>query len=248
MKNRISDKGRLKRHRSNCTYAPWIRVHDFSSTGLVSRIYSELTGRVHHLLSQLETKVFYWCEWFGKDIKEQYALLPLSETIEIAALAGLRHPQVNGAEITMSTDFLVDFESGPIAISVKPSSKLTRSTISKLELERQYFERRQIPYYIVTEKEIPEIFVKNVCLARQASKRPDINISDNEFLSDLIEFSEGSNYLASEILRRLAVQYNCPFPDLKNLYLHLVWKRRITFDLTVNHVMNLKKGDYAITN
>ncbi|HMV07491.1 MAG TPA: TnsA endonuclease N-terminal domain-containing protein [Cyclobacteriaceae bacterium] len=247
MKNRISDKGRLKRHHSNQTYRPWIRVHDFSSKGLVSRIYSELTGRVHHLLSQLETKVFYWCEWFAKEIKEQYALLPLSETIEIAALAGLHHPQVNGAEVIMSTDFLVDLDEGPIAISVKPSSKLTARTLAKLEIERQYFERRKIPYYIITEKEIPEIFIKNICLARQAAKRPDISVSDNKFLSDLIQYPEANGSIL-QTLQKMAIQYECTYPELKNLYLHLIWKKRISFDLSVKHAMDLKKGDYDITN
>ena len=33
-------------------YLPWIKVQDFSSQGMISRVYSYKTNRVHHFLSR----------------------------------------------------------------------------------------------------------------------------------------------------------------------------------------------------
>ena len=40
-------------------YKPWIYTHDFPSLGFSSRVKGLKTGRVHHLLSNLELNVFY---------------------------------------------------------------------------------------------------------------------------------------------------------------------------------------------
>jgi hypothetical protein len=40
-------------------YQPWLRVQDVPSKGRIHRIKGCITGRVHHLLSDLEAKVFY---------------------------------------------------------------------------------------------------------------------------------------------------------------------------------------------
>ena len=39
---------------SGADYLPWIRVQDFASLGVVSRVKGRTTGRVHHLLSNNE--------------------------------------------------------------------------------------------------------------------------------------------------------------------------------------------------
>ena len=54
-------------------YKPWITIQDFSSQGMVSRVRSHKTGRVHHFLSRNELYYFYALEWSDKvlDIREQ---------------------------------------------------------------------------------------------------------------------------------------------------------------------------------
>jgi hypothetical protein len=252
MKNRITNKGRIKKGRGQGTgssYSPWIKVHDFSSKGLVTRIYSLITGRIHHLLSLLELKVFYFLEFQEpKNIYEQYSLLPLSETIEIAALAGLRHPQMNGQEVVMSIDFLVEFDDSSVGVCVRPSNRIPSSALAKFEIERQFLERRSIPYKIVSEKQLPPgKYLENIVLARQSAKRPDVITPDNEFLSDLKCISDGSNLSVSDSLKTLATQYSCPYPNLKNLFFHLIWKKRIGFDLSSKNAMDLKFNEYGIT-
>ena len=61
-------------------YIPWIKIQHFPSNGRVSRIKSWKTGRVHHFLSDLETKYFYYLEWQDDviDIREQFPLIDRS--------------------------------------------------------------------------------------------------------------------------------------------------------------------------
>lgn len=92
-------------------YQPWLQIGNFSSTGRGSRIRDHRTGRIHHLFSELETRYYYILAWSEKvlDIREQFPLLPLSETEEIAAALGYKHPRAPGGacDEVMTTDFLL---------------------------------------------------------------------------------------------------------------------------------------------
>ena len=124
-------------------YIPWLTVQEVPSSGRSHRIYSHKTGRVHHLLSDLELAVFLSLEWESSvlDIREQFPLLP-SDTRQIAIDSGIKHPVIRGVDQVMSTDFLVDCKDGPFeqfAIQVKPAAALQdERTLEKLELERRY--------------------------------------------------------------------------------------------------------------
>src|SRR5262245_6874782 len=75
-------------------YKPWLYIQDVPSRGLACRTKGWKTGRVHHFLSRLELFYFYMLEWSPVvlDVREQYPLLPLQETLSIAASCGIRHP------------------------------------------------------------------------------------------------------------------------------------------------------------
>ena len=74
---------------------PWITIHDLASKGVVSRVPGRTTERIHHLLSKNESAFFYILDASDKtiDIREQYPLLPVTETVEIASILGYRHPR-----------------------------------------------------------------------------------------------------------------------------------------------------------
>lgn len=152
-------------------YQPWLRIQDVPSNGLAHRVKGWKTGRVHHLLSMLELNYFYVLEWslWVSDIREQYALLPLEETLTIAEQGGIRHPADPQTQepIVMTTDFVITRAQaeGEVdqARTVKPSDKLASARVlEKLEIERRYWQRRNTDWGVVTEREIPEIWVKNV--------------------------------------------------------------------------------------
>ncbi|WP_256858876.1 TnsA endonuclease N-terminal domain-containing protein [Solemya velum gill symbiont] len=118
-------------------------------------------------MSDLELAAFFLFDWNPSvtDIREQYPLR-LEDTIELAAQARIRHPEVRGQIQVMSTDFLVDTnkpERPRMAIQVKTSSDLSNPrTIEKLELERRYWALKEVPWYLLTEKQIPKTVTKNI--------------------------------------------------------------------------------------
>jgi len=71
-------------------YKPWLRVQDVPSKGRIHRIKGCTIGRVQHLLSDLEAKVFYAFDFSTSvlDIREQYPLPPLEDTLAIAEECG----------------------------------------------------------------------------------------------------------------------------------------------------------------
>ena len=56
------------------SYTPWILVQDFPSKGMASRVQGAKTGRIHHLMSNLELSFFYILDWSDNvpDIRKQY--------------------------------------------------------------------------------------------------------------------------------------------------------------------------------
>jgi hypothetical protein len=117
-------------------YKPWLMIRDVPSLGLSERIRGWKSARVHHLLSQLEVNYFYTLEWSTvvTDIREQYPLLPLSETKLIAKHCGISHPTSpkTSQPIVMTTDFLITVRQGmgvaEVARTVKPQAETTKQT------------------------------------------------------------------------------------------------------------------------
>lgn len=148
-------------------YKPWLTVRDLPSEGRSHRVWGFQSQRTHHLLSDLELAAFFLFDWNPAvtDIREQFPLR-LDDTLEIAAEAGIRHPAVQGQVQVMSTDLVVDTnqpKNPRIAIQVKTTSDLFNPrTVEKLELERRYWERKGIPWYLLTEKQLPKTVTKNI--------------------------------------------------------------------------------------
>lgn len=140
-------------------YKSWLTIHDLASRGVVSRTLGRTTGRIHHTLSGLETAFLYILDASDQvlDIREQYPLLPVTETVLIAERTGIRHPRdsVSRYPYVLTTDFLITTKDGLAARSIKPSSELENLRVrEKLELERRYWKERGVEWRIVTEREI----------------------------------------------------------------------------------------------
>jgi len=158
-------------------YKPWLEIRHIPSLGKSSRPYGKKTGRIHHLLSQLELHYFYMLEWSDEvlDIQEQYPLLPRQETELIAETLGVNHPKHprGQAPQVMTTDFLITTRSGILARSIKPSKDLESiRTLEKFEIERIFWQHKGIVWKWVTENEIDVILAKNVEWV-QAKHEPD---------------------------------------------------------------------------
>ncbi|MBE9550086.1 MAG: TnsA endonuclease N-terminal domain-containing protein [Proteobacteria bacterium] len=148
-------------------YKPWLTVRDVPSEGRSHRIFGHLTHRTHHLLSDLELATFLLLQWrdLTTDIREQFPL-DLAITKQLSDEAGIKHAEYYGVLQFMSSDFLVktsDSNNHTFAIQVKMSSALENArTIEKLEIERRYWIEKETPWYLITEKEIPDVVFRNI--------------------------------------------------------------------------------------
>lgn len=152
------------------TYKPWLEIHDVSSRGRSSRVPSQKTGRIHHMLSDLERGLLLLLDWADSvtDIREQFPL-DRDETRALAEAMGIRHPldTASRVDIVMTTDFLVDIKAEvgirECAYSVKPASELgSKRTLEKLEIERRYWARRDVTWKLVTDRDLPKARIQNL--------------------------------------------------------------------------------------
>lgn len=153
------------------SYKPWLTVHDFASHGRCHRIRNWHHGRLHHLMSDLEEINFYLFSWAEcvLDIREQFPLLPLEETIAIAETAGIKHPADprSGHPIVITTDFLLkiagDHGEAYLARTAKPTEHLTNHRIlAKFEIERRYWAARNVDWGVVTDTNLPLQLFRNI--------------------------------------------------------------------------------------
>lgn len=149
-------------------YLPWLCVSDVPSRGFSHRVWGELTHRIHHLLSYLEYQVYLWCLLQGEicDIREGYPL-NREDTRRIANRLGISHPRypTTRIDVVMTTDLLLTrpgFPAAYIALAVKPSDQLSDPrVVEKLAIERAYWLERGVTFYVVTEKELPQVVLHN---------------------------------------------------------------------------------------
>src|SRR4051812_42796570 len=92
-------------------YQPMIHVQDFPSKGWRNREYGWKTDRQHDYLSAHELHYHYILDRpnIVADFREQFPLLPIERTLEIAEQCGIRHPtdRETGEPVVMTTDFLI---------------------------------------------------------------------------------------------------------------------------------------------
>lgn len=151
-------------------YKPWLTVQDVPSAGRCTRLQGIHTGRIHHLLSDIERSLFYWLDWQDSvfDIREQFPL-DRSVTAQIAQDCNIPHPRFPGVvtPMIMTTDFVVDaMVDGRLvqtAYAVKSGDDLNHPrTLEKLEIERLYWEGKGVGWGIVTPSILPMQFIRNI--------------------------------------------------------------------------------------
>ncbi|MBY0596495.1 TnsA endonuclease N-terminal domain-containing protein [Bacillus bingmayongensis] len=161
-------------------YKPWLLAQDVPSIGRDGQREGWKTGRDHHLLSDLESDYFYLLEWSSTvtDIREQFPLLPIEETVSIAEGLGIKYPNDNKTKeiVVMTTDFIINVDSKEFVRTLKYAGDLEDARIiEKLEIEREYWQRRNIDWGIVTDKEIPKILCENVKWVRKEYHNSDVS-------------------------------------------------------------------------
>lgn len=182
-------------------YVPWLKIQDVPSLGRATRLKGIKTGRQHEFLSDMERNYFYILEYSDSviDIREQFPLLPLEETILIANELGINHPKhpETGEFIVMTTDFLltVDAEDKMLerARTIKAKDDLLdKRVIEKFEIERVYWSKKGIDWGIVTEEEIDKAIAHNISYVHGYKDISNldcfIDIATNEIKDLIYEF------------------------------------------------------------
>jgi len=152
------------------SYRPWIQVGEIRSSGEQRVVVGRKTGRSHHYLSRGESAHHLLVEFSDQvsDIREQYPVLPLAQTLDIASRIGIKHPSFSGHPTVITFDFLLTVErgegtSGELVRSIKRSEDLVKQRVlEKLALEREICAELGYRYEIVTEKQMPPILISNL--------------------------------------------------------------------------------------
>lgn len=151
-------------------YMPWLKIQDVPSNGNSTRIKGWKTNRQHEFFSNLERDYFFLLDW-SEDVQDIRELFPLDReiTLSISEQKNIPHPMdpTTKTPIVMTTDFLITLKDKnklvTLARTIKPSEVLdNKRVIEKFEIEREYWVRQNVNWGIVTEKEIPNNYVKNI--------------------------------------------------------------------------------------
>lgn len=184
---------RIKEGRGNGSgseYKPFIFTRDVSSLGRSHRLPGSKTGRLHHLLSDLELAVFLTLDWSPNvtDIREQFPMR-VDDTMRIAKELGLPHGQYQGTPQVLTSDFLVDLDNqeySSVAIQAKYSADLKKpAVIERLEIERRYWSEKGITWAIVTERDFSKAAFSNIQWLYPALAESDISQSELEHYQQL---------------------------------------------------------------
>lgn len=249
-------------------YIPWIKIQDLPSKGRSWRVKSWKTGRLHHFLSDLETKYFYYLEWQDDviDIREQYPLIDRALCMKIAEENNIKYPKdpKSKTPIIMTTDFMItkihqDKTEEHIARTIKYAKDLEEErTLQKLFIEKEYYDIRNINWGIVTEKEIPTVLVNNVRMVHKAFNLEDIISNDicrerllffrHEFIN-LLKKEENKEKSIKEIIDLLEERYTTPSGTFlyifKNCIINKIIKVNMNKKININNTISntLIRGD-----
>lgn len=218
-------------------YLPWICIQDFSSLGMVSRIRSDKTGRIHHFLSRNELRYFYLLEWSDSvlDIREQYPLGDLDLAIDIASKAGIKYPRdnISGFPYVLTCDFMITTQSELKARTIKCASELQNiRTLEKLEIERRYWQELGIGWRLVTEHEIPMQKARNIEWLHTSAALPE-HLSNSCFQERILE-QTALGIPIPQILAGIDEQYALPEGSGVYLIKHLLWEKKLHLEMTAD--------------
>lgn len=258
MKTRISDKTRIRRGLGvgeKEAYSSFIKPRDFSSNSRVHRLMGHIIKRMFVLLSDLERSFFYYFDFCDniKDIREQYPLLPLEHTKMIATECQIKHPQnEKGDDVVMTTDLLItiqhDGREELIAISIKPSAKLNKRTIEKMQIEKKYWNDQDVKWIVLTEKQINKIQNNNINFLRDFFNKESIEHDySNLILNSLKEQVENKDTVVRDFIASMARNLRITDGEARRSFYHLLATKRVRFDYTKSFNFNFKLAELNIT-
>jgi hypothetical protein len=155
----------------------------------------------------------------------------------------------------MSSDFLVNSHNPnqpKFVLQAKYAEAIDDArTVEKLELERRYWKLKEVPWFLVTEQDIPQTVIKNIKWLYPA-QRDEI---DMDLLIQRIDyydyhFSQNPNKNIIDICKNLDIAYELQVGESLAEVRHLLAKRCFIFDIFILapklKANQLKKGTVTL--
>lgn len=250
----------------NANYLPWFFVSEIPSDGTSSIIKGDPFNRDRHFPSQNEVHYYYAATWRKQiaDYREQYPLLPIEDTLEIAFALGFKHPADKERKpVVMTTDALLtvagigDLRS--VVRTVKEAKDLCNPrTLEKLEIERQFFHFHGIDDWgIVTDVELAKFKeeiegIKSLGNARNLNSLAPMKLDQIRTIATTISGRvKAAGYvrlpsLCGELDQRFAVEAGTCLAVARFLIANHAWQTdlRLLCDLTQPIVFQVRNLDF----
>lgn len=242
-------------------YKPWIKIQDIASKGRVTRVKGIKTNRQHELFSDMETNYFYILDFANDviDIREQYPLLPIEDTMDIAMELGIKHPidPKSGEPIVMTSDFLITLKCNnnyiELARTIKSKDDLMNKRIlEKFEIERMYWKKKDIDWGIVTGEEIDKRISHNISFVHGYRRLENIDsflqissleIQDlvYEFIKRIIDSKRSMRSIASEFDDDMLLKKGSGLSIFKYLIINKIIDIDITKEIDINKNIEIRR-------
>lgn len=225
-------------------YKPWLQVQDVKSRGRSTRIFSQKTQRVMHLLSDLQLHYYYLLEFDEAviDIREHYLLLDLHEQnlpFDAKLQKKLFNAKTNVPHVFTTTFYVtkVNAKGEPYyeARVIKSSSELDKpATIERLQIIYSYFNKKEIDFGIVTEKDINKQMALNigwVMTAFDLSDFPEIETIQHYLRADLFKLFKVQGMTFTRAFARLEKTYQLMDGSGLTFFKHLLATKQLSMNL-----------------
>ncbi|MCB2291702.1 TnsA endonuclease N-terminal domain-containing protein [Clostridium sp. CS001] len=246
--NRFIKEGRGKGEGSE--YKPWLTIQDMPSRGRVTRIYE--AGRIYHFFTDNELRYFYSLIWEDSvvDVREHYPLLDLNEVLNLDEDTLYKKYRNDGVNVpyVLTTSFLITVKNneGKItyyARTVKSSLELDRKNIiDRYEIERRYWNAKNIDWGIVTQKDIPVIRAKNISWvypSLEINNEERFKESERDYLCDLLiqRLNETSNVIR-EVTTAFDIEMNFDSGTGLLFFKYLIATKQVQINMDENIDIN----------
>ncbi|MBH3308078.1 TnsA endonuclease N-terminal domain-containing protein [Pseudomonas sp. zfem004] len=233
-------------------YVPWIKVRSFPSRGTSHLVPGVNIQRVHHLLSNAEFHYHVILEHDKSiiDIREQYPLFPQAEIQSIATSLNIRPPVYPGTQVplVMTTDFLItqlttDGSERLVARSMKYAKEFHDASpeeknwiLDKLDLERVYWERRNVEWRLVLYERLSQTRIANLLVLRSHAKISPLIANEKNIRKALIAIAAGPTDVMplKSYLQKLARFLYMEYVGVKSLFFHMLWVGALEMDLSAS--------------
>ncbi|MDB5790025.1 MAG: hypothetical protein JWQ80_49 [Massilia sp.] len=229
------------------TYHPWLRVRDVPSIGTSGNPLGITVPRIYHLLSLPERIYFYLLDRQPDvvDIREQFPILNLAETLTICSELGVKHTRKGSFPEPFTLDFIVTRQT-PFGLTYQARSIKTPEDASipkvrlRLKVEHNWCQQNNIEWKLVdTTGYSRDLFSTLTFMRGWALQRYVPNFEHlDEFVKVFFNIY-GKNFPLKEMIQTCAVRLKRGHETCLNEFRYCVWSDRITVDLMSKLTLHL---------